>query len=186
MPKTVQDALQIARALEIPYLWVDRFCIIQDSEKDWEIESAKMCHVYRHGVCTISADCSADALDGIFQKQAYANIDYRELGDTGILVTAEVKHPTIDAARRDKTDPLNRRSWCLQEHILSTRILHFTNNELVWQCATRDQCECGRTSGRSTRLLNVLGSELQDHKLDHDDEVSAKMSSQKGTMVHTA
>lgn len=30
--------------------------------------------------------------------------------------------------------PLNRRAWALQERFLSTRILHFTTEQLVWEC----------------------------------------------------
>jgi Heterokaryon incompatibility protein (HET) len=44
--------------------------------------------------------------------------------------------------------PLEDRAWCLQERILSTRIVHFSRDELVWECKCSTQCECGGISSR--------------------------------------
>ncbi|KAH8599440.1 hypothetical protein B0O99DRAFT_391474 [Bisporella sp. PMI_857] len=30
--------------------------------------------------------------------------------------------------------PLNKRAWVLQEIVLSNRVVHFTGNQLFWQC----------------------------------------------------
>src|SRR5439155_453672 len=37
---------------------------------------------------------------------------------------------------------LSSRGWALQEGILAPRILHFTAEELAWECMTQTQCEC--------------------------------------------
>ena len=34
------------------------------------------------------------------------------------------------------------RAWTLQEHVLSTRILHYTATELLFECRTSCRCEC--------------------------------------------
>lgn len=47
--------------------------------------------------------------------------------------------------------PLSSRAWTLQERLLSTRILHFTASELVWECNTESCCQCGLV-GRDTRI----------------------------------
>jgi hypothetical protein len=39
--------------------------------------------------------------------------------------------------------PLEDRAWCFQERILSTRIVHFGKDELVWECNSEILCECG-------------------------------------------
>ena len=42
LPLTFRDAVHVTRQLGFRYLWIDSLCIIQDSQEDWEIESAKM------------------------------------------------------------------------------------------------------------------------------------------------
>jgi hypothetical protein len=48
--------------------------------------------------------------------------------------------------------PLEDRAWCFQERILATRIVHFSRDELVWECRGATLCECGamRTEGGTT------------------------------------
>jgi hypothetical protein len=38
--------------------------------------------------------------------------------------------------------PLSSRAWAFQERLLSPRILHFTENELIWECSEGIECEC--------------------------------------------
>jgi len=40
MTPLLRDAIQAARSLCIPYLWIDSLCIIQDDDVDWKTESA--------------------------------------------------------------------------------------------------------------------------------------------------
>ena len=44
--------------------------------------------------------------------------------------------------------PLETRAWCFQERLLSNRIVHFGKDELVWECNSAINCECGRHSQR--------------------------------------
>jgi hypothetical protein len=48
LPRTFKDAVQIARELEVRFLWIDALCIIQDDQLDWQRESAKMGAIYRY------------------------------------------------------------------------------------------------------------------------------------------
>ncbi|KAI8633236.1 hypothetical protein F5Y19DRAFT_490411 [Xylariaceae sp. FL1651] len=45
LPQTINDAINVRRGLEIPYVWVDSICIIRDIE-DWEKEAARIREVY--------------------------------------------------------------------------------------------------------------------------------------------
>ena len=40
------------------------------------------------------------------------------------------------------TTPLNQRAWVYQERNLSARTVHFHANEMVWDCADQQLCEC--------------------------------------------
>ena len=46
IPKTFRDAIRCTRELGIKYLWVDAFCIIQDSAEDKVKELASMRKIY--------------------------------------------------------------------------------------------------------------------------------------------
>ncbi|KAK4222675.1 heterokaryon incompatibility protein-domain-containing protein, partial [Podospora fimiseda] len=64
LPKTFQDAVTIARLLQIKYLWINSLCIVQDDPQDWELEASKMAGVYSGALLTIIAADTRDARDG--------------------------------------------------------------------------------------------------------------------------
>jgi hypothetical protein len=70
IPQTFQDAINICRALQVSYLWIDSLCIVQDDPADWELEAAKMSSVYMDSYLTVSALHSADDADGCFPSIA--------------------------------------------------------------------------------------------------------------------
>lgn len=39
--------------------------------------------------------------------------------------------------------PLFGRAWAFQERLLATRVIHYTQTELVWECWSYIGCECG-------------------------------------------
>lgn len=60
---------------------------------------------------------------------------------------------------------LNRRAWVLQERLLSTRVLHYSNRELFWECLT---CSARESSlgerGGYVDPSSVIRSEGDDFK----------------------
>ncbi|KAF5641742.1 het domain protein [Fusarium tjaetaba] len=64
LPQTFQDALKVARALEIPFIWIDSLCIVQDSPEDWKHEASLMAQVYANAYVTIFADAAPDSTSG--------------------------------------------------------------------------------------------------------------------------
>lgn len=59
---TFQDAISVARGLEIPYIWIDSLCIIQsgDNGQDWTEEATRMGDYYQHSLFTICAISGAE------------------------------------------------------------------------------------------------------------------------------
>ena len=66
LPQTFLDAVEIARSLDIPYLWIDALCIVQDDIDEWQREAAKMHHIYSGSSLTIAASDSKDSSVGCF------------------------------------------------------------------------------------------------------------------------
>ncbi|CAN8106461.1 unnamed protein product [Discula destructiva] len=166
MPKTIQDAVTITRRLGLQYLWVDALCIVQHDLAEWLAESGKMCEVYSNASLTISATQAPGSSVGIFGKQSFGSqtqclgnlADGRKvfcrpsLGklhndcDWGLLSRVPA---TLDwsTAEQLTPEPLAARAWCMQESVLSNRILHYTSDEMMWECNETQQCECGFGSG---------------------------------------
>lgn len=164
MPRTIQDAVTICRKLGVQYLWVDALCIIQEDRQDWIEESVKMCSVYLNAVCTISAAHADGVSGGIFSKQDFAShthelslrgrpiytrkflAPYHEHFDFGNIFHCPAATSMVEPSAR-LTEPIAERGWTLQESILSNRILHYTTDELMWDCNETRRCECGNSVG---------------------------------------
>lgn len=166
LPKTILEAIHATRKLGFRYLWVDRLCIIQDSPGDWAHEAALMCAVYSGATLTLSADGSSSATEGLFQTdQALSKLVYKDYVDpdgdaTLIVLTQQHSHETAESRRLSSSQPIDTRGWTMQERLMSRRILHFTSDEMVWECDAVTECECRRDSGASSRELSPKG--LQD------------------------
>lgn len=65
MPANFRDAVLITRKLGYRYVWVDSLCIVQDSAKDWEIESSRMGDIYMRAALTIAAAGAIDSDGGM-------------------------------------------------------------------------------------------------------------------------
>jgi len=140
LPKTYCDAISVCRAFKIRYLWIDSLCIIQDSKEDWAREAANMAHVYSNSYLTISADWSSNSDGGCFKTSS------REPGED-LLNAIRVTNVHSNGQRSclyfsrwvgDHLDldytHLARRAWVYQERLLSRRNLHFTQDQLFWEC----------------------------------------------------
>jgi hypothetical protein len=155
LPKTFCDAIKLVRYIGIRYLWIDSLCIIQDSKEDWQRQSAQMASIYRNAHLVVAATQASDGEVGCF-------VDYPDCsscvalpaepdGDIDIYLMAEPKHfydkDSTQSARAMRMNPLLSRAWCLQERLLSRRLIHFAREELVWECQEQRLCDCGYHAG---------------------------------------
>jgi hypothetical protein len=152
LPKTFQETIMFTSKLSIDFLRIDSLCIIQDDGDDWEKESAKMASIYTNNVVTIAAMKSPDHVGGLF---ANALTDYtahpipaHDIKGCLHTIYARKRLPHYPAGlnvyeQQKHIYPLLSRAWVYQERFLSPRVLHFTQNELWWECNTLEYCECG-------------------------------------------
>ncbi|KAF7562672.1 hypothetical protein G7046_g1498 [Stylonectria norvegica] len=166
LPPTFQDAIHISRTLGIQYIWIDSLCIIQDDAKDWEIEASKMASIYNDAVLVLAATGSVDGDGGcLFQRQPYVTLSgefmdgkpfdiygrltssHKMFGWSSSSEMSKKSWNSIDGVQGNRGEllnyPLLSRAWCFQERLLATRILHFTKTEVVFDCLTSMDCECG-------------------------------------------
>ena len=144
-----QDAVRVCRRLGIRYLWIDSLCIIQDSKDDWELESSKMCDYYENSYITISA---ASSPNGTVPFLAGRDRRWRPQRFELVCRNGEVasifgrRHPGSSTVQLiEDSGPLASRAWVWQETTLSTRVLHYTESELIWECKSHICSEDGTT-----------------------------------------
>ncbi|KAF5690432.1 het-domain-containing protein [Fusarium circinatum] len=134
VPKTIQDAALTTQRLGIEYLWVDSFCIIQDSPDDKTLEISQMTEVYTHATLTIMAKRANDAQEGFLHKRVLPSgtssmmIRYRN-GEEGTVTLS------FESALSDEFGTrLDTRGWVLREYLLCRRLLIIGNWATEWSC----------------------------------------------------
>lgn len=140
LPKTFRDAVQITRRLGVRHLWIDSLCIIQDSKEDWGIEAARMGDVYRYGYLNIAANASKGANAGIFTQRSDAArrvrliIKSRAGNNEAEFFVRHGRWDDCSYGLSDEASMLASRGWVLQESVLSPRTLHYTKQQMIWEC----------------------------------------------------
>jgi hypothetical protein len=88
LSQNFRDAIFITRKMGLKYLWIDSLCIVQDDEREWNIQSAVMGLVYSNAACVISATASKDSAGGYFLPRKLYHDDclFRKAGSELLIV----------------------------------------------------------------------------------------------------
>lgn len=150
----VKDAMVVSESLDIPYLWCDALCIIQDELEQKAQQIAAMDVIYTSAYLTIVA-AGSERIPGL----------------------SRVSHPTVSSATNvtfsgrdyiiaEEVGPIFDRSawatrgWTFQELLLSRRILCFTRQEVFFSCNSGTYCESVCLEDGSDVPLKGLNSTL--------------------------
>lgn len=155
LPRTFQDAANFTQALGIEYLWIDSICIIQGDSKDWNQEAPKMNAVYKNSYVTLAGLCGYDSRNGLrtisMEESSSPIVQLRTAQGTCVLYS-RMYHYLESGSLGDPMDnskyccpsyPLLSRAWTYQERIVSSRVIFFTESEMMYQCQRHVTCECG-------------------------------------------
>ena len=172
LPLTFIEACEVTHRLGVNYLWIDALCIIQDSTEDWDRETSLMSLVYSNSYLTIAANVSDDDAAGIFRSRDMDNntVEFQLKGKRGktINVRATKRQSTWD--RLHEEGPLYVREWALQEREMSPRVVHFTHEQVLWECRClktyegwptenmmKEHCQNGYYNERLLDSINAIG-----------------------------
>jgi hypothetical protein len=182
LPRTFQDAITVTRLLDVPYLWLDCLCIVQDDVSDWQQEAAKMASIFENAVCTITAASAENCHAGLgisaplppaaqFELPTAANPSTTTVSRFSSRRRGELPRPR-DHYRQSL---LHTRGWILQEMVLSRRIVHLLDGGLLWQCHTRMESEDGEAIAHyaSPHMLSLHDGPLQSLLPANDADFSA-------------
>ncbi|KAF2678551.1 HET-domain-containing protein [Lentithecium fluviatile CBS 122367] len=133
LPRVVRDAMGLVQSLEIPFIWVDRFCIVQDDDLAKQCQLNAMGSIYANARFTLVAAQNEDAINGLYGSDCGASDSFvstrsetsTRFTDTEIL---------LDQAMHLMRSKWYSRGWTLQEYLLSKRRVIFHNNTVNWEC----------------------------------------------------
>ncbi|THU86145.1 HET-domain-containing protein [Dendrothele bispora CBS 962.96] len=174
VPKTIQDAIQVTNKFGFRYLWVDAFCIIQDSAEDKKKELIQMRQIFRDAYFTIVASRAETAFAGFLYTCTSPQNPSPRLpfwckdGHLGTVSTQPMFIP-YDAT----SEPADQRAWCYEERLLSARKLVYASDTLYYHCQSAATAVGGSISlpRTSERLLDVM--------LLPDDKIGAHVAEWK-------
>lgn len=159
LPNIIVDAIRLCCKLGFEFLWVDRFCIVQDRDPatgrdDWKIEASKMCDYYSKSALTVSVPICNEASQSFLTERQKA---LRVRGQFAIVEYLDEDSKSKDSLVFNSRDNMNGGPWFLQEHwqtfdpsederdgwlgrawtfqewMLSPRVLHISGLTL-WDC----------------------------------------------------
>ena len=149
LPGNFRDAVDITREVDIPYLWIDSLCVVQEGDEgqDLEKEIAKMGYIYQNAHLVIAAVSSSNSNSGCFIQDQWPDVCLQlQDSDGGSHVIGARMLDRMGKALTisDVNDryPLLTRAWVFQERLLSTRLVQCNYGEFQYACLESLTCEC--------------------------------------------
>jgi hypothetical protein len=144
LPQTLQDAIAVTRGLGVQYLWIDALCIIQEGtgeNNDWEKELLDMGEIYGRSLLTIAASSASSSEAGFLCRRngAYWPVRHHYLWDNHDKLIFKAFLPTWEYLYESL--PLSKRGWALQERMLASRTLSWTDHGTFWLCGEEHTSE---------------------------------------------
>jgi hypothetical protein len=131
IPKTIKDAIEVVQAIGERYMWVDQLCVPQEGDEHvMHANIQRMGHVYNRALFTIVAGDSSHADEGLRGLHGHPSRGKQLVKDDIIENTRMVLPTRMEL----KYGAWEERAWCLQEKLLSRRMLIFAGGFAVWHC----------------------------------------------------
>ncbi|KAF2182540.1 HET-domain-containing protein [Zopfia rhizophila CBS 207.26] len=213
LPRTFQDAVILTRSLGFRWLWVDSLCIVQDDNTERLEAALNMDKIFSNSFLTIAATSAADSSNGcilrkpqpfkiqatdnkgslykIYVREQPSHYSLKAPFDEGAHMN-DWELPFNSSAEANAQTPLLKRAWAYSERLLSPRVLHFTNSEMILECREGYQCECGRIDdstydSRTTdsvkqefgRIIAEAGSREVNGSNNRIDSVASQLATTK-------
>jgi Heterokaryon incompatibility protein (HET) len=133
LPSTIEDAVTVTLKLRYRYLWVDQYCINQNSPEKL-VHIKQMDRIYRNAEACIIAVAGDDHNHGLPGVSSPRSV----LQDNCIVQIDSLKLLTYNCAPLDSSIRKSKwwqRGWTFQELLFARRRIYFTESEVLVECA---------------------------------------------------
>jgi len=130
---TVKDAIRLAAAIGINYIWVDCLCIVQDDTQTINIHLKSMAAIYANAYVTFVVAAGKDASSGIpgapggSQARDFPCCTFDTRSGSRFVLSPATPYWHLSSE-------WSQRAWTYQEDFFSTRLL-FLGYAATWQCS---------------------------------------------------
>jgi hypothetical protein len=145
LPLTVRDAVQVAIASGISWVWVDRLCIVQDDPQDVEVELRNMAGIYAKASLVLSAACAQNSEDGFLSTREAPQNFLLPFNIAGVEPGHVLLHEQYSFAD-SSVSFIDQRAWTFQEHAMAPRLLRFGEVQTEWRCTEAHLFDGGQPS----------------------------------------
>ncbi|KAI1144435.1 HET-domain-containing protein [Hypoxylon sp. FL0543] len=138
LPRTIEDAIEVTKALGLRYLWVDALCIDQTPSPEKIQQLNMMDLIYSCSWATIVAlhsDNADTGLCGLSERNPRAPQRSEAIDGSQLLSLFPSLHQELTRAT------YNTRAWTLQEFLLCSRRILFGRHQIYFVCNTANYCE---------------------------------------------
>lgn len=137
LPRTISDAITVTRALDLQYIWIDKYCIFQNDAMKRHVQIRQTDLVYKSAYVTIIADSGHDPYFGLpgVSETPRTPQPYTTIG-RHLMVSLMPDPQTIIESSTYMT-----RGWTYQESLFSCRRLVFTDQQAYFECQATSFCE---------------------------------------------
>jgi hypothetical protein len=148
IPLTIRDAIQVTKALGYRFLWVDSYCINQESEEDKKQQCSRMGDIYAGAQVTIFGlgSDSKYGLPGVSSRARFWQQQSTTIRKYRFISTMPDPHISISQSK------WSTRGWTYQEGLFSTRRLFFTDYQTYFEC---NAMNCVETFKSNLKILHI-------------------------------
>ncbi len=136
IPKTISDAITVTRKLGLRFLWVDALCILQDSREDKAREIAQIRRIFHDAYVTVIAACARKVSDGFLHDRRVTMAAWGSTLLPFCCPDGGIGTMQLQGLRTAPEEPVDERTWCLEERALSPRRLIYATHTLLYECQT--------------------------------------------------
>ncbi|RLL98086.1 hypothetical protein CFD26_106585 [Aspergillus turcosus] len=129
-PQVIEDVIKIAEQLEIPYVWVDSYCMEQHDPHKMQQQLNSMHRIYKNAYLTVVDGAGYSRHNGLYGISKQRNVSQTTLQLAGRLWISTLGNPQTLV----QNSPWITRGWTYQEAIASPRLLIFTEEQIYFEC----------------------------------------------------
>jgi Heterokaryon incompatibility protein (HET) len=139
IPALISDTINLCREIGEHYIWIDKFCIVQDDSISKHAQIQAMDQIYATAAFTIviaPQNPLTAGLPGFRDRPRRSSLwnDTRMFSDKCRAICSNFRH-TIQGS------VWNTRGWTYQEHMLSRRCIYITDFQIYFNCRTTSEQE---------------------------------------------
>ena len=157
IPQIILDAINVVHTVGMRYLWVDAFCIIQDSSQDKKFQLREIRRIFRNAHFTLIASSATSTFAGLLHPRALPDqprtqSPYWTSSGRICVVTVREDHDATD----DSLEAATTRAWCLEECLLSLCKIIFAAATLQFLCQSTTASVCRKYMPVAENLPSVM------------------------------